>query len=253
MYVPAREIRATPNAINIKYDDVRIKTDEGGIIAGWYIPVFDVENIRHDPLSDCTVLICHGNAGNISDRLDLISAFHKMNMNIFIFDYSGYGDSTGTPSEERTEKDALTAWKYLTGAKGLSPDSILVYGRSLGGAIATALAEKVNPSALVLEATFTSAKDMARERFSFFPVSLCRYNYNTIERIKKINCPVVVAHCREDNIVPYEHGVKVFEAANKPKLFVELHASHVEGMESDMHYQRELRRFLISHFVHHGI
>ncbi len=198
IYVPDRNVHATPRAINIDYDDVRIKTEDGEVIAGWYVPVFEPGKLTGDSLSGSTVLVCHGNAGNMSDRLDLIMIFHKLNMDVFIFDYRGYGDSTGKPSEAGTCSDALAAWKYLTGAKGLDPESILVYGRSLGGAIAVWLAAEVKASALVLEATFTSAVDMAKERFPLFPAErFCRFKYRSVDTLKSIRCPVLVAHCKK--------------------------------------------------------
>lgn len=254
MYEPDRDVYATPGAINIDYDDVRIKTDDGEVLAGWFVPAFEPEKSTDVALAGCTALICHGNAGNLSDRLDLIMIFHKLNMDVFIFDYRGYGDSTGKPSEVGTYRDALAAWKYLTGVKGVSPESILVYGRSLGGAVAVWLAAEVKASALVLEATFTSAVDMAKERFPIFPADkFCKYKYRSIDALKNIRCPVVVAHCKKDRIVPYKHGRKLFEVANKPKIFVELDAAHASGMEVDIEYQRALRKFLISHLLHKGI
>lgn len=254
MYKPDRNVRATPRAINIDYDDVRIKTGDGEVIAGWFIPAFEPEKNSDVILAGTTVLICHGNAGNLSDRLDLIMIFHKLNMDVFIFDYRGYGDSTGRPSEAGTYRDALAAWNYLTGVKGIDPESILVYGRSLGGAVAAWLAAEVNAPALVLEATFTSALDVAKKRFPIFPAEqLCRFKYRSIEIITGIRCPVVVAHCKGDRIIPYKFGRRLFEAANKPKLFVELDAAHASGLEVDVEYQRALRKFLISHFLHKGI
>lgn len=254
MYEPDRDVHATPREINIDYDDVRIKTDDGEVIAGWYIPAFEPGKISDDPLAGSTALICHGNAGNLSDRLDMIMIFHKLNMDVFIFDYRGYGNSTGKPSESGTYTDALAAWNYLIGAKGLESESILVYGRSLGGAVATWLAAEVKASALVLEATFTSAVDMAKERFPIFPAEkFCRYKYPSIKVLENIRCPVVVAHCKEDRVIPYKYGRRLFEVANKPKLFIELDATHASGLEVDVGYQRALRKFLISHFRHEGI
>ncbi len=254
MYEPDRAVGATPREINIDYDDVRIKTKDGEIIAGWYVPAFEPEKSDDKILAGTTVLICHGNAGNLSDRLDLITVFHKLNMNIFIFDYRGFGDSTGKPSEVGTYNDALAAWNYLTGVKGVGAESVLVYGRSLGGAVAVWLAAEVKASALVLEATFTSVMDMAKQRFPIFPAKrFCRFRYPSIEVLAGIRCPVVVAHCKTDRIIPYKFGRRLFEVASKPKLFVELNASHARGMEVDIEYQRALRKFLISHFLHKGI
>ena len=175
-------------------------------------------------------------------------------MNVFIFDYCGYGDSTGKASEQGTYRDALAAWEYLTGAKGVDPESILVYGRSLGGAVATWLAAEVKASALVLEATFTSVTDMAKNRFPLLPAKLfCRYKYPSIDVLGTLRCPVVVAHCKDDTVIPYRMGRRLFDVATKPKLFVELNAQHASGLEVDIEYQRTLRKFLISHFMHEGI
>ena len=262
MYEPDRNVDATPGSINVSYDDVRIKRDDGELIAGWYIPAFGATGRDGDellagsqnPLAGSTVLVCHGNAGNISYRLDLIMTFHKLNMNVFIFDYCGFGDSSGKASEQGTYSDALAAWKYLTVAKGVDPESILVYGRSLGGAVATWLAAEVKAPALVLEATFTSAIDMAKERFPLLPAKLfCKYKYPSIDVLKTVRCPVVVAHCKDDTVIPYGMGQRLFEVATKPKLFIELNAQHASGLEVDIEYRRTLRKFLISHFMHEGI
>lgn len=237
VYCPARDIAFTPSHWNLTFDDVRLKTQDGEEIAGWYIPAENAE---------WTVLFFHGNGGNIGDRVEIVGALHGMGLNVLIIDYRGYGRSTGKPSEEGTYRDALAAWDYLTSTRGASPESIVVYGRSLGGAVACRLSAEKEPGALILESAFTSIRDMAAERFPYLPVRFfCRFNYDTLEDIKSVRCPVLVAHSKSDETVPYEQGRRIFEAAPEPKRFAELSTGHnIDSLEVDVVYRETFGDFL---------
>lgn len=256
MYVPDRDVDLTPANIHVAYEDVRLKAGDGETIAGWFIPAYgpgEVEAAEGD-IAGKTVLMCHGNGGDIGDRLGSIIVFHKWRMNIFIFDYRGYGDSTGRPTEQGTYTDAVTAWNYLTEARGIASDDILVYGRSMGAAIAAWLANKVSPPVLALESGFTSAPDIAAALFPVLPARLvCRFKYNTIDTIDNIRCPVLVAHSRNDEMIPFVHGKRIFDRANRPKEFVEITGGHNDGgVDTDTGYQHALKEFLIRHLGHAG-
>jgi len=256
VYAPDRDVGMTPTRIDISYEDVRLQTEDGETIAGWFIPAYGSgEVVKSDGnIAGTTALMCHGNAGDIGDRLDSILVFHKWRMNVFIFDYRGYGDSTGTPSEQGTYQDAMTAWKYLTRTRSIPPDHILIYGRSMGTAIAAWLANEVSPPVLVLESGFTSAPDMAAHMFPFLPARLvCRFRYDTPDLINKIRCPVLVAHSPNDETVPFKHGKRIFDNANRPKEFIELVGGHNDGgLDADTKYQRALKEFLVKHLGHTG-
>jgi len=240
VYYPQREVQLTPDAADMAYEDVRLETSDGETIAAWHVPA------RPDVRRGLTVLFSHGNAGNLGHRVQSVRTFHDLGMDVLIYDYRGYGDSTGKPSEKGTYRDGEAAWKYLVEEKGVPPSDIIVFGRSLGGAIAAWLAEKHTPRALVLESAFTSAPDMARRMLPLFPVRLlCRFRYDTHDRLSRISCPVLVAHGPRDGTVPFSHGEKLFKAAREPKRFVSIRGDHNDGgMDYDTAYQRALVEFL---------
>jgi len=227
VYFPLADIMQKPSDAGLAYESVTLVTADGVRLAGWYVPC---EKARG------TVLICHGNGGNIGDRLHQIGLFHELGLNVLIFDYRGYGESAGKPSEEGTYQDVRAAWQYLTEKRNTPPDKIVVFGQSLGGAVAAWMAEQVAPTAraapaaLILEATFTSIPDMGVRLYPWLPIRLlCRYRYNTLARLEHIHCPVLIGHSRDDKLIPFEHGQKLFAAAHEPKTFCELTGDHNEG------------------------
>jgi len=221
LYCPVREVVYTPDELGMDFEDVVFKTDDGLSLNGWYIPA---EN------SKLTVLFCHGNGGNIMHRLDSINIFYKLGLNCFIFDYRGYGSSEGKPCEEGTYLDVKAAYEWLTQEKKVSPDDIIIFGRSLGGSIATQLASKVQSRALIIESTFTSYVDIGRKFYPYMPVRwFARFSYRTIDYIRDVRCPVMIVHSRSDDVVPFEFGLELYEAANEPKEFVEIFGSHNDG------------------------
>ena len=207
--------------------------------------------VAAEGLAGKTVLFCHGNGGNLSDRLDTIVVFHHWRMNVFIFDYRGYGNSTGQPTEEGTYLDARAAWDYLTGARGIPADRIALYGRSLGAAVASHLAVDVHPPVLIMESTFTSAAEMAAVMFPWLPGRLvCRFRYDNMARIGRVRCPVLIAHGKGDRMIPYAQGRRLYEAASRPKTFVELGGDHNSGgLGIEPAYQREAKAFLLRHLA----
>lgn len=237
IYHPSRSLTSTPATAGLKYEEVNVRAADGVPIHGWYVPAEDLAP---------TVLLCHGNAGNIWHRIDVLWMFHEMGFNVCCFDYRGYGKSGGTPTEEGTYRDAAAVWDWLVSVKGTAPERIVVHGESLGGAVAAWLAENRAPAGLVLESTFTSLPDMAAKLYPFLPVRwLCRFRYNTLERMKAIRCPVLVAHGREDEMIPFVFGQRLFAAAREPKEFFELRGSHNTGREeSGRKYEAVLRGFI---------
>jgi len=243
VYFPLAKVLATPADAGLAYERISLVTSDGVRLAGWYVPC---ENARG------TVIICHGNGGNIGDRLHPIGLFHELGLNVLIFDYRGYGESAGKPSEEGTYLDAQAAWQYLIEKRNTPPDKIVVFGRSLGGAVAADLAGRVAraaftaPAALILEATFTSIPDMGARIYPWLPIRLlCRYRYNTLARLERMRCPVLIAHSRDDEMIPFEHGRKLFAAARAPKTFFELTGDHNEGEAlTSPAYRRALDAFL---------
>jgi len=234
---PSRELTATPDQIGLPYENVYLATDDQQKLHGWFIPARKERG---------TVLFFHGNAGNISHRLESVLIFNELHLSVFIFDYRGYGNSSGKPSELGTYRDARAALHYLTNSRHISANRLIYFGRSLGGAVAAQLAAEHPPKALILESTFTSAPDMASHLLPIFPMRwLIRFSYNTVDHIKTIHCPVLIVHSPEDEIIPYRFGRRLFETANEPKQFIIIHGGHNEGfMQSGQNYIKGLKHFL---------
>ncbi|MEA2078636.1 MAG: alpha/beta hydrolase [Pseudomonadota bacterium] len=237
IFYPIRELYQTPADWGLDYEDVTLNTADNVQLHGWYIPYQQSEQV---------LLFFHGNAGNISHRRDSIELFHRLGLNVFIIDYRGYGKSKGKPDEQGLYQDAAAAWRYLTNEKGFANNQILIFGRSLGGAVAARLASEVQARGLILESTFSSARDFAR---AVFPVLsrlvLTRYDFNTAENIQRVNYPVLVLHSPDDEIMPFRLGEKVFQAAHKPKRFVRMQGGHNNGfLQSQPEYAQEFDHWL---------
>jgi uncharacterized protein len=237
IYYPARELAATPDQFGLAYEPVSLKARDGILLSAWYVPA---EKERG------TVLFFHGNAGNISHRMLSLQLFNRLGMSTLIFDYRGYGHSAGTPDETGTYRDAEAAWDYLLEQRRLDPGRIVFFGRSLGAAIASYLAAKTQPRALILESAFTSVPDLAARLYPFMPVRwLTRFEYNTQAYLTQIRCPLLVVHSRDDDIIPFSHGQRLFEIARPPKEFFELMGSHNEGFVlTGKRYEDALNHFL---------
>jgi len=221
VYFPQSEIDFTPDMAGLAYEDIYFKTADDIELNGWFIPA---EGARK------TLLFFHGNGGNISHRLDSLNILHGLGLSVFIIDYRGYGQSQGTTSEQGTYRDAEAAWRFLTETRGLADKDIIIFGRSMGAAIATWLASQHTPNMLILESSFTSIADMAKHYYPYLPTQLLtRIKYATIDRIENIQCPVLISHSQTDEIVPFEFGRALFEKAQTPKVFLELKGGHNDG------------------------
>jgi len=243
IYYPGtgRDMVATPKQAGLAYEPVKISTTDGETLHGWFVPA---------AAANGTVLFFHGNAGNISHRMEYLLMFHRLGYDTFIFDYRGYGESSGAPSESGTYLDAQAAWRYLTETKAIPPERIVLFGESLGGAVAAWLAAREKPGALVLASVFTSVPDMAAKIYPFLPVRLLsRFDYNTLEYLQSVACPVFVAHSHQDEIVPFEQGRALYQAALGPKQFLELQGGHNDGFVfMRKEWVRALGAFLDSRF-----
>jgi len=221
LYRPIREILYDPGDMDLAFEKVALQTEDGLKLAGWYVPAVGARY---------TILFCHGNSGNISHRLDTVNLWNELGFNILVFDYRGYGQSQGKPSEEGTYMDARAAWQWLRTVKHIPADRIIVHGRSLGGAIAARLAAQVEPAGLIVESTFTSYEDIGKSFYPYLPVHwFASFKYRTIDAVQQVRCPVLVVHSRNDELVPFEFGRRLFEAAPEPKRFVEIDGSHNDG------------------------
>ncbi|PEN12331.1 alpha/beta hydrolase [Longibacter salinarum] len=219
LFVPSSDLIATPADVGMPYEEVTVRTEDDERLHGWWIPASNPNGK--------TILFFHGNAGNISGRVYFVHHLWDAGYNVFLVDYRGYGKSTGSPSEKGLYRDAQAAWRWLRGERSLSPQDIVLYGRSLGGGPATWLATQTSPAALVLESAFTSVPDIAAHHYSFLPTRLLsRIQFDNEARIADIDVPVLILHGRNDEIVPFSHGQALFDAANEPKRFVPTGESH---------------------------
>lgn len=238
--LPGRELEATPAAVGLAYQEVALQTSDGVRLHAWFIPA---GNPR------ATVLFCHGNAGNISHRLDSIRLLHSLGLQVLIFDYRGYGNSEGRPSEAGTYRDVDAAWHYLREIRGLPEAGIILFGRSLGAAVAADLASRTQPAAVILESAFTSVPDMAAGLYPWLPVRLLsRYRYASLDKVARIERPLLVVHSRQDEIIPFAHGERLFARAREPKTFLEISGGHNDAYHtSGKAYTYALSAFLDTH------
>lgn len=219
--LPSRKISATPDHYGLAYEELQLVAEDGVKLHGWFLPA---ENPR------ATLLFFHGNAGNISHRMESLEIFHELGLETLIIEYRGYGRSEGRPSENGTYLDAEAAWRYLTEEREVPPHEILLFGRSLGAAIASHLARDRQPMGLILESAFVSVPDLAATLYPFLPVRLLsRFRYNNRDNLQAVTSPVLIVHSRNDEIIPYQHGRRLFAAAGEPKYFLQLRGGHNDG------------------------
>jgi len=212
IYFPDSHLDSSPADWHLEFEDVWFETEDEKKPHGWFFPSREED----DPI----ILFCHGNAGNISHRLDNIRFLLDHNMGVFIFDYRGYGKSKGKPSEEGLYLDAQAAYDLLVNRKHISPERIVVFGRSLGAAVAIDLSLKRKAKAVIIESGFTSTKEMAKTMPLFALFSpLLPAHFNNLEKITQITIPKLIVHGEEDEIIPFSMGQTLFQAAPQPKYF----------------------------------
>jgi len=236
-HMPSRQLTANPADMGLEYESVSIITKDKITLHGWFVPASEEKGV---------LLFFHGNAGNISHRLDSLKIFHDLGLSTLIIDYRGYGRSKGEISEQGTYFDAEAAWNYLTEIKNIPAQQIAVLGRSLGAAIAAYSASKQTPGVLILESAFTSVPDVAAGLYPILPVRfLSRFQYNTRKFLQSVNCPVLIIHSPDDDIIPFENGLQLYESARPPKQILEIQGSHNEGfLLSGKTYTEGIREFI---------
>lgn len=220
LFPATREIYRDPSALHLPFEEVSVPV-MGFTTHGWFVPLKNARGVA---------LFSHGNAGNIADRLESIQLLRSMGFSVLAYDYGGYGRSTGKVGEERCCADAEAMWRYLTETRGIPPGQILIFGRSLGGAVSVDLASKVKPGAVILESTFLSTIDVARSAFPWLPARLVmRHRFMSKDKVARITAPTLYIHSPEDDIIPYSHGQRLYELATAPKQFLEIHGKHNDG------------------------
>lgn len=211
VFHPQTDFDMTPDQLGLQYESINFNTDDGTKLHGWFFPL---------PEKSPVILFCHGNAGNISHRLWNIQKLLAHGFQVFIYDYRGYGKSNGKPSRKGLYLDGLAAYDFLVKKRGISPDRIILFGRSLGAAIATEIAVQKKANRLILESAFTSTKAMARTMPLFALLSpFLPAHYNNLKKINHITIPKLIIHGNRDEIIPFSMGERLFEAGAEPKAF----------------------------------
>lgn len=237
LFVPTRQVFGSPASEGIEYEDIHIETDDRETLHGYHLP--------HEEKTNKTIIYLHGNGDNVTIWYQSCVTIQKhVQVNALVVDYRGYGKSTGSPSRHGVVTDSLAMYKYLID-KGLKPEDISIYGMSIGGAIGLELAKRKRVKGVVIQSSFTSLKDIAKDVYPLIPRVIIRNDLlNSIQNIKQINAPILISHGSIDEVVPVEHAYKLFEAANEPKKLIILKGAMHNDISSffNEEYFSELRR-----------
>jgi fermentation-respiration switch protein FrsA (DUF1100 family) len=238
IFLATREMERDPGVVDLDFEEVRLPV-QGHETYGWYIPLEDHRGV---------VLFSHGNAGNLSGRIESIGLLRSFGFSVLAYDYGGYGYSTGAPSEQRLYADIRAMWDYLTNLKQIRPSEIVLFGRSLGAAPTAELAQSVTPGAVVLESAFLSVPDVAKDMPLFRHLTwLIRHRFENAAKVGKITSPVLFIHSPDDEVIPCAHGRRLFELAPEPKTFLEIRGDHNLGFViSEPVYRPGWESFLMS-------
>ncbi len=241
LFHPVRKLQTKPQQIGLAFEEITLQATDGVNVHAWFIP-------HPQPLA--TVLFSHGNSGNISTRLPKLRVFHELRLSVLLYDYRGYGQSGGSPTEPGLYLDGQTAYDWLANQKKISGDRLIAYGESLGGAVSVHLAARNKLGAIILEGTFAKYEEVARHHYPLL-WRFRRMKFETVRLVESLTLPTLVLHSSEDEIIPVDQGRQLFAAAKQPKAFVELHGNHNGSFyDSGAVYEDGLRNFLAAHF--HG-
>jgi fermentation-respiration switch protein FrsA (DUF1100 family) len=241
IFYPLRDLEQTPARLGWSFEEIWIRAGDGVRIHGWFVPA-----AAQSSAGRVTVLFLHGNAGNIGHRFEKLAILKGLGADVLIVDYRGYGRSEGRPSEAGLYRDADAAYRHLTQARGVDPGTIVLYGESLGTAVAARLASEVEVAGVVLEAAFTSVADVGQAMFPFLPVRwVVRNRFDTLRAIPQVRAPILVLHSRDDEFFPLRHAQRLVAAASPRARLVELQGGHNEAfLTSGAAYRRALSDFL---------
>ncbi len=220
VFFPSRDMDLSPSVMGLPWEDVYFKTTDQVTLNGWFFK---------DQGAKSTLIFAHGNAGNMSDRLFKVKFFYNLGLNVFIFDYRGYGKSEGKPSEAGVYLDGQGAYDYLQSRGDTDMKNIILYGASIGGTVAIDLATRRNAALLVVESSITNARDMAAIYYPFVPLFFLSLKFDSINKVRALKVPKLFIHSPDDEVVPFWVGQKLFEAAAGPKEFLKIHGGHNDG------------------------
>jgi uncharacterized protein len=239
---PERRLVAPPPSLGLPIQRIEFTTEDAVKLVAWTIPA--------EPRSSLWLLVCHGNAGNLSefDRPLHYAGLRQLGLNLLAFDYRGYGESGGTPSETGLYRDADAAYHYLTNQRGVPGGRIVIFGHSLGSAVAIDLASRVRSAGLIVEGAFTSATDRGQELYPYIPVRwVAASRFSSVDKISRITVPKLFLHAERDEVIPLAHGRRLYQAAPPPKTFVELRGGHGDAFDVDSaRYFGSIASFLLT-------
>jgi uncharacterized protein len=240
LFRPTRPLKRTPADVGLEFIDEWFDTATGERVHGWRVP---------SPNARARVLFLHGNEGNIADRLESLKVLHALGLEVLAIDYPGYGQSTGDPSEQSCDRAARHCLDVLRADAPSLP--VVVWGRSMGGGVATSLLGRPGIAALVLEASFTSIPDVAQLHYPWLPARwMSRVKFPSKERLHGVQVPVLVVHSNEDEVIPFHHGEALVAAAGEQGTFVAITGTHGEGyFTSGEAYRAPLGSFLDTHLT----
>ena len=220
IYYPAAAVDLTPKALGQPFDEVVIDVEPGVKIHGWFIKAATESSVA-------TILFSHGNAGNIADRIDRVQSLRSLGVDFLLYDYRGYGKSTGDTDEEGTYRDGRAAYDYLVKSRQIDPGHIVLMGESLGCAVSIQLALERKAAGLVIEAPFASIAHMANAVYPFLPLgSFIRTRYENVKKIPQLKMPLLVVQGTKDEVIPVAQGRMVFDAAPEPKRYLAIEGAH---------------------------
>ncbi|NBC02534.1 MAG: alpha/beta fold hydrolase [Bacteroidetes bacterium] len=238
IFLPSSDLVVTPSEAGLQAEDVWIETSDGERLHGWHLT---------NELTEYIVVLSHGNAGNISNRIDIAKFLQEAGVSVLIYDYRGYGQSSGKPSEEGLYRDIEAVVNFLKTDEGYSEQQMIMYGRSMGGAVASFAATRFNVGGLVLDSAFKNVKAMVSDLYPFVPSFLASYEFPTEQHVQQLSdIPVMIMHSPTDTIVDISHGKALFGAANDPKTFVELRGGHNDNFHASVDiYNKHWKKFLL--------
>lgn len=228
LFFPEKNLETSPEEFGMVYGKVQIPSTDGVQLVGWLIPSADTSTLW--------LLYLHGNAGNIAKRgyVEHYAQLHRLGLNLLAVDYRGYGESSGKPTEQGLYDDARAGYEYLRSMQHVPAERIVVYGYSLGSAVAVDLVGKVPSAGLIVEGSFTSISDVGQEHYAYVPVKLMAGNlFPASENISTITVPKLFIHARDDRTIPFEFGRRLFELAPEPKTFLEVKGGHENAHNVD--------------------
>ena len=209
---------------HLDISEAELTTPDGERLHAWWLQTQGAQK---------TILYCLPNSTNVSHHVSRLNTFNKMGVNGLLFDYRGYGKSTGRiSSEQHIYTDGLTAWNYLTTEKRIDPEDIIIWGRSLGGGVAAEIARSKKIAALVLESTFFSLDEIVRRQYWFLPTTkLLKFHFQNGRKLKQVSAPVVIIHSVDDHFIPFDHADKLFACASRPKFIIRTTGSHLDSFD----------------------